>query len=32
VKALAKVNKDWVDLKKIAKDVKKEIAPMVAAE
>ena len=32
LKALVKINKDWVDLKKIAKDVKKEIAPLVQQE
>jgi hypothetical protein len=29
LKALVKINKDWNDLKKIAKDTKKEIAPLV---
>jgi len=32
LKALVKINKDWVDLKKIAKDTKKEIAPLVQQE
>jgi len=32
LKALAKLNKEWVDLKKIAKDTKKEIAPLVEQE
>jgi len=32
LKALAKLNKEWVDLKKIAKDTKKEIAPLVDQE
>jgi len=32
LKALQKLNKDWTDLKKIARDTKKEIAPIVAQE
>ena len=32
IKSLAKLNKEWTDLRKIAKDVKKEIAPLVAQE
>jgi hypothetical protein len=29
---LAKVNKDWGDLKKVAKETKKEITPLVKEE
>jgi len=29
---LTKVNKDWTDLKKVAKDTKKEITPLVKDE
>jgi dynein heavy chain len=32
LKTLTKINKEWTDLKKITKDVKKEIAPIVASE
>ena len=32
LKSLAKLGKDWVDLKKICKDTKKEIAPIVSQE
>jgi len=32
LKALVKINKDWAELKKIAKDTKKEIAPLVQQE
>ena len=32
LKALMKLSKDWIDLKKICKDTKKEIAPIVAQE
>jgi hypothetical protein len=32
VKSLGKVNKDWIDLKKVAKDTKKEITPLVKDE
>lgn len=32
LKALVKVNKEWVDVKKICKDTKKEITPIVALE
>lgn len=31
MKSLAKINKEWVDCKKIAKDTKKEIEPKVSA-
>lgn len=31
IKALAKIHKEWVDVKKIAKDTKKEIEPKVQA-
>lgn len=32
IKSLAKLNKEWTDLKKIAKDVKKEIQPLISQE
>jgi dynein heavy chain len=32
IKALTKLNSDWANLKKMSKDVKKEIAPLVAGE
>jgi dynein heavy chain len=32
LKALTKLNKDWNDIKKLTRDVKKEIAPFVAQE
>jgi len=32
VKTLTKINKEWTDLKKITKDTKKEIGPIVAGE
>lgn len=32
MKSVVKLNKDWTDLKKFCKDVKKEIAPIVAQE
>jgi hypothetical protein len=31
MKALTKINKEWVDVKKIAKETKKEIEPKVQA-
>lgn len=30
--ALTKLNKNWVDLKKLSKDTKKEITPLVNQE
>jgi hypothetical protein len=32
IKSLVKINKEWVDVKKICKDTKKEITPMVQME
>jgi len=32
IKSLAKLNKEWNDVKKIAKDTKKEIQPLVTME
>jgi len=32
IKQLAKLNKEWNDMKKISRETKKEIAPLVATE
>jgi len=32
LKAFTKINKEWADLKKVTKETKKEIAPLVASE